>query len=98
MMLANLNDQAKGYEEILSNCAFQFRGNPPLIFQSRRTGTKYETEKWPDANAAAPKTWSKGVPKDLDDLAFASVCEACGAGSNEEGLFRGSDGNVSDAV
>jgi Asp-tRNA(Asn)/Glu-tRNA(Gln) amidotransferase A subunit family amidase len=39
------------------------------------SGTKYETEKWPMKMSAAPKTWSRSVPKNLDDLAFASVRE-----------------------
>jgi Asp-tRNA(Asn)/Glu-tRNA(Gln) amidotransferase A subunit family amidase len=74
MMLENLNDQAKGYEEIyklhIPNSA-----EPALIFSPAVSGTKYETEKWPMKMSAAPKTWSRGVPKNLDDLAFASVRE-----------------------
>jgi Asp-tRNA(Asn)/Glu-tRNA(Gln) amidotransferase A subunit family amidase len=74
MMLENLNDQAKGYEEIYK-LHIPNSVEPALIFSPVVSGTKYETEKWPMKMSAAPKTWSGGVPKNLDDLAFASVRE-----------------------
>jgi len=74
MMLANLNDQAKGYEEIYK-LRIPNSVEPALIFSPVVSGTKYETEKWPMKMSAAPKTWSRGVPENLDDLAFASVRE-----------------------
>src|SRR6266404_6179075 len=74
MMLENLNDQAKGYEEIYK-LHIPNSVEPALIFSPVVSGTKYETEKWPMKMSAAPKTWSRGVPKNLDDLAFASVRE-----------------------
>jgi len=74
MMLENLNDQAKGYEEIYK-LHIPNSVEPALLFSPVVSATKYETEKWPMKMSAAPKTWSKGVPKDLDDLAFAPVRE-----------------------
>jgi len=74
MMLENLNDQAKGYEEIYK-LHIPNSVEPALIFSPVVSGTKYETEKWPMKMSAAPKTWSRSVPKNLDDLAFASVRE-----------------------
>src|SRR5713101_8167388 len=74
MMLENLNDQAKGYEEIYK-LHIPNSVEPALIFSPVVSGTKYETEKWPMKMSAAPKTWPRGVPKNLDDLAFASVRE-----------------------
>src|SRR5713101_5690484 len=74
MMLENLNDQAKGYEEIYK-LHIPNSVEPALIFSPVVSGTKYETEKWPMKMSAAPKTWSRSVPKNLDDLAFVSVRE-----------------------
>ncbi len=74
MMLENLNDQAEGYEEIYK-LHIPNSVEPALIFSPVVSGTKYETEKWPMKMSAAPKTWSRSVPKNLDDLAFVSVRE-----------------------
>src|SRR5438876_10138988 len=65
MMLENLNDQAKGYEEIYK-LHIPNSVEPALIFSPVVSGTKYETEKWPMKMSAAPKTWSRSVPKNLD--------------------------------
>src|SRR5882762_5176533 len=46
MMLENLNDQAKGYEEIYK-LHIPNSVEPALIFSPVVSGTKYETEKWP---------------------------------------------------
>jgi Asp-tRNA(Asn)/Glu-tRNA(Gln) amidotransferase A subunit family amidase len=74
MMLENLNDQSKGYEEI-HKLHIPNSVEPALIFSPVVSGTKYETEERPMKMSAAPKAWSRGVPKNLDDLAFASVRE-----------------------
>src|SRR5713226_1937291 len=74
MMLESLNDQAEGYEEIYK-LHIPNSVEPALIFSPVVSGTKYETEKWPMKMSAAPKTWPRGVPKNLDDLAFVSVRE-----------------------
>jgi Asp-tRNA(Asn)/Glu-tRNA(Gln) amidotransferase A subunit family amidase len=72
MMLENLNDQAKGYEEIYK-LHIPNSVEPAFIFDPVTSGTKFETEKWPMKISAAPKIWSTNVPKNLDELAFASV-------------------------
>src|SRR5215472_16619416 len=72
MMLENLNDQAKGYEEIFK-LHIPNSVDPAFIFDPTMSNTKYETEKWPMKMSAAPKAWSSNVPKNLEDLAFASV-------------------------
>ena len=72
MMLENLNDQAKGYDEIYK-LHIPNSVEPALTFSPVLSGTKYETEKWPMKMSAAPKAWSSGVPKNLEELAFASV-------------------------
>ena len=71
MMLENLNDQAKGYEEIYK-LHIPNSVEPALIFDPVTSRTKYETAKWPMKMSAAPKSWSS-APKNLEELAFASV-------------------------
>lgn len=72
MMLENLNDQAKGYEEIYK-LQMPNSVQPALIFDPVTSRTKFETEKWPMKMSAAPKSWTGSVPKNLEELAFASV-------------------------
>src|ERR1051325_3763005 len=72
MMLEDLNDRAKGYEEIYK-LHMPNSVQPALIFDPVTSGTKYETEKWPMKMSAAPRSWLTNVPKNLDELAFASV-------------------------
>jgi len=72
MMLENLNDQASGYEEIYK-LHMPNSVQPALIFDPVTSRTKFETEKWPMRMSAAPKTWAASVPKNIEELAFASV-------------------------
>jgi len=72
MMLENLNDQVSGYEEIYK-LHMPNSVQPALIFDPVTSRTKYETEKWPMKMSAAPKSWTASVPKNLEELAFASV-------------------------
>jgi Asp-tRNA(Asn)/Glu-tRNA(Gln) amidotransferase A subunit family amidase len=72
MMLENLNDQAKGYEEIYA-LHIPNSVQPALIFDPLTSSTKFETEKWPMKMSAPQKTWLNNVPKNVEDLAFASV-------------------------
>ena len=74
MMLENLNDQAKGYEEIyklhIANSV-----EPALIFDPVLPGTKFETARKPMRISRLANGAPTGVPKNLEDLAFASVRE-----------------------
>ena len=75
MMLDNLNEQAKGYEEIralhMANSV-----EPALLFDPVVTATKFETERKPERKpermSAAP---SIVATKNVEELAFASVRE-----------------------
>src|SRR5690349_11671962 len=62
MMLENLNDRAKGYEEIYKLHMPNSVG-PALIFDPVLSSTKFETEKRPMKMSAAPKSWTARVPK-----------------------------------
>jgi Asp-tRNA(Asn)/Glu-tRNA(Gln) amidotransferase A subunit family amidase len=72
MMLANLETQREGYEEIyqlhMPNSAV-----PALAFEPVLPGMKFETAKRPMRISDAPAVASSGVPKNLEDLAFDSV-------------------------
>lgn len=72
MMVENLNDQASGYEEIYK-LHIPNSVPPSLIFDPVTSRTKFETEKWPMKMSAAPKSWTAGVPSNVEELAFASV-------------------------
>src|SRR5260370_10001157 len=72
MMLESLNDHAKGYEEIYK-LHIPNSVEPALIFDPVTSGTKFETEKWPMKMSAASKSWSSQAPKNIEELAFASV-------------------------
>src|SRR5260370_28898414 len=72
MMLESLNDHAKGYEEIYK-LHIPNSVEPALIFDPVTSGTKFETDKWPMKMSAASKSWSSQAPKNIEELAFASV-------------------------
>jgi len=74
MMLENLNDQAKGYEEI-HKLHIPNSVEPALLFDPVLPGMKSETARKPMRISSAPRTFASGAPKNLDDLAFASVRE-----------------------
>jgi Asp-tRNA(Asn)/Glu-tRNA(Gln) amidotransferase A subunit family amidase len=72
MMVDNLNEQVKGYEEIFklhipNNVA------PALVFNPVLPSTKFEVEKRPLRISQAPATSSRGVPKNLEDVCYDSV-------------------------
>jgi Asp-tRNA(Asn)/Glu-tRNA(Gln) amidotransferase A subunit family amidase len=72
MMVDNLNEQVKGYEEIFklhipNNVA------PALVFDPVLPSTKFELEKRPLRISQAPATSSRGVPKNLEDVCYDSV-------------------------
>jgi Asp-tRNA(Asn)/Glu-tRNA(Gln) amidotransferase A subunit family amidase len=74
MMLENLNDQAKGYEEIYK-LRIPNSVDPALVFDPVLPGMKLETERKPLRISKAPGIAASGVPKNLEDLCFASVRE-----------------------
>src|ERR1700732_5026063 len=71
MMLDNLNEQQKGYEAIYALHILN-SVEPALLFDPIVNDTKYETERKPERISAAP---SITAPKNVEDLAFASVRE-----------------------
>src|SRR2546422_8240942 len=73
MMLESLNDQAKGYEEIYK-LHIPNSVDPALVFDPVLPGMKFETERKPMRLSKAPSVAAE-VPKNLEDLAFASVRE-----------------------
>src|SRR5882724_1292347 len=56
MMLEDLNDHAKGYEEIYK-LHIPNSVAPALIFDPVTSSTKYETDKRPMRMSAVPKSW-----------------------------------------
>src|SRR2546427_4003975 len=73
MMLESLNDQAKGYEEIYK-LHIPNSVDTALVFDPVLPGMKFETERKPMRLSKAPSVAAE-VPKNLEDLAFASVRE-----------------------
>ena len=71
LMLDNLNEQAKGYEAIYA-LHMPNSVEPALLFDPIVSGAKYETERKPERVSPAPNV---SVPKNLDQLAFATVRE-----------------------
>jgi Asp-tRNA(Asn)/Glu-tRNA(Gln) amidotransferase A subunit family amidase len=71
LMLDNLNEQAKGYEAIYA-LHMPNSVEPALLFDPIVSGTKYETERKPERVSPASNV---SVPKNLDQLAFATVRE-----------------------
>jgi Asp-tRNA(Asn)/Glu-tRNA(Gln) amidotransferase A subunit family amidase len=72
IMLESLNDRAKGYEEIyklhIANSVA-----PALVFDPVLASTKFETAKRPMVISEAPALVKSGVPKNLEDLCFATA-------------------------
>ena len=74
MMLDNLNQQAKGYEDIYA-LKIPNSVDPALIFEPVLPGMTFETQRKPMRISKSPAVASNDVPKNLDKLAFASVRE-----------------------
>jgi Asp-tRNA(Asn)/Glu-tRNA(Gln) amidotransferase A subunit family amidase len=74
IMLDNLNEHSKGYEEIYK-LHMPNSVEPALIFDPVLPGMKFETERKPLRISKAPSTVASGAPRNLEDLAFASVRE-----------------------
>jgi Asp-tRNA(Asn)/Glu-tRNA(Gln) amidotransferase A subunit family amidase len=74
MMLESLNDRAKGYEEIYK-LHIPNSVDPALIFDPVLPGMKFETERKPMRISIPAKPAPPSVPKNLEDLAFASARE-----------------------
>jgi Asp-tRNA(Asn)/Glu-tRNA(Gln) amidotransferase A subunit family amidase len=72
MMLDNLNDQAKGYQDIYE-LHIPNSVDPAFIFDPVLPGMKFETERKQMRISEAPHVAISTVPRNLDDLAFASV-------------------------
>ena len=66
MMLTDLNDHAKGYEEIYK-LHIPNSVDPALLFDPVLPGVKFETERKAIRISKAPNV---AVPKSLEDLAF----------------------------
>src|SRR5690348_15035786 len=73
MMLADLNDHAKGYEEIYK-LKIPNSVDPALLFDPVLPGMKFETERKPMRISKAPSA-ATSAPKNVEDLAFATVRE-----------------------
>lgn len=73
MMLADLNEHAKGYEEIYK-LKIPNSVDPAVVFDPVLPGMKFETEHKPLRISKAPSVVA-GAPKNLEDLAFASARE-----------------------
>src|SRR6202046_557224 len=71
MMLSDLNDQAKGYDEIYK-LHIPNSVAPAMLFDPVLPGMTFETVPKPLRMSAAP---SVAVPNNVEDLAFASVRE-----------------------
>jgi Asp-tRNA(Asn)/Glu-tRNA(Gln) amidotransferase A subunit family amidase len=72
MMLENLNDNARGYEAI-SALHLPNSVEPCLLFDPLLPGMTQKAEKGPGRMSAAPAVAARGVPKDLEAVAFWSV-------------------------
>src|ERR1700745_2146265 len=73
MMLEDLNDHAKGYEQIYK-LKIPNSVAPALGFDPVLPGMKFETERKPMRMSKSPSA-AASAPKNLEDLAFASVRE-----------------------
>ena len=73
-MLAALNQRVEGYETI-AKLHITNDVAPALIFDPTLPSMKFATAKQPLRLSAAPATSGKGVPKNLEDLCYASVRE-----------------------
>src|SRR5438309_8868070 len=74
MMLENLNDHAKGYEEIYK-LHIPNSVDPALIFDPLLPGMKFETARKPLKISKAGNSATASAPKNLEDLAFANARE-----------------------
>src|SRR5580693_5255124 len=74
MMLENLNDQAKGYEDI-HKLHIPNSVDPALIFDPVLPGMKLETVRKPMRISKAAGSVPVSTPNNLEDLAFASARE-----------------------
>ena len=74
MMLENLNDHGKGYEEIYK-LHIPNSVDPALIFDPLLPGMKFETARKPLKISKAGNSATVSAPKNLEDLAFASARE-----------------------
>src|SRR6266480_7502943 len=72
MMLEDLNDHAKGYEEIYK-LKIPNSVDPALVFDPVLPGMKFETERKPMRISTPANPASPSAPKNLEDLAFASA-------------------------
>ena len=72
MLLDDLNEAAKHYDAIY---ALHIKNEiaPAIIFDPVLPGMKYETARRPMKISAAPAVHTGAAPKNLEDLAFASV-------------------------
>lgn len=71
MMLADLNEHAKGYEEIYK-LHIPNSVDPAVVFDPVLPGMKFETERKP-MRMSMPPIAGVSAPKSIEDLAFASV-------------------------
>ena len=74
MMLDNLNQQAKSYEAIYA-LHIPNSVEPCLIFDPVLPGMKFETERRPSRISKPSAIAAPSTPKNLEDVAFASVRE-----------------------
>jgi Asp-tRNA(Asn)/Glu-tRNA(Gln) amidotransferase A subunit family amidase len=72
MMLDNLNDHVKGFEDIYK-LHMPNSVAPALVFDPVLPATKFETEKRPLRMSPAPAIAARGVPKNLEDVCFFSA-------------------------
>src|SRR5207248_8434817 len=70
MMLENLNNQVKRYEEIYK-LHIPNSVDPALIFDPVLPGMRFETERKPIRMSKAANAATASAPKNLEDLAFA---------------------------
>src|SRR5436189_943012 len=75
MMLEDLNDHAKGYEEIYK-LKIPNSVDPALVFDPVLPGMKFETERKPMRMSTAANAATASARKNLEDLAFASARES----------------------
>lgn len=71
-MLSGLNQALQNYNAIYE-LHMPNRVAPALIFDPLPAGMKLETARRPLRMSAAPALWTSNAPKNLEDLAFASV-------------------------
>lgn len=71
-LLDTLNERVKGFEEIYK-LHIPNSVPPALVFSPVTSWTKFETEKWRMKISAPSVLATRGVPKNLEDLCFASA-------------------------